>query len=549
MGGILGQLRVRALLCAVGCAAAFGLFIIPTECNCFGYTHRGAVFGVDMSCAGKSGVDVACAEDFGVETGHVYVPPADTESLYADSTEGQVHSAVKAAAPKKITLHKTKATLYAGEYIIIKVKKFSGSQKAHLKFSSNQKKVASVNDRGEVTAKKKGTAIITVTSKSNKKAKAKFKLTVKAKPKKSSLAIKNKKLSVTVGKTTLLHITKLTGVSSSNVIYHSSNPAVAAVSAKGVVKGVAAGTATVTVTSAVNKRVKAVCAVTVTQAAAAISVPKQVTLEPAKGIMVYAMVLPGTVRDKNVSAVSDNPDIAWAQAEDGGRVGILAVKEGKTTVTVKTTDGRVSAAIYVTVKKDVVPVTELTLHETLHDGYARRVPVGGKAALALRTQVLPAHADNRAVYFYSDDTNVATVDQKGYVTGVGAGACKVYAMTCDGSGLFKSCEIYVDAAPIMREKEVYAYLREHPEERSMYVAMTPGMYADLEASMEARGFNKTWIADHYEKSSGWHYVRGEYGDHGYDGIMPDGTCVYSNPDMWYWDLGLIALAINIWEEE
>ena len=517
MGGMIGSLRVRVSLCAVGFAVVAGLFFLVPPCGCYG------------------------------DTGHTSVNAADTASRHTVSA-AQAQSAVKAAARKKLILHKTKATLYAGEYTTVRVKKLSGSQKAYVKFKSNRTRVASVNGRGEVSAKKKGTAVITVTSRSNHKATAKFKLTVKAKPGKSSLTINKKKLSIAAGKTAALCVTKLAGVSSRNVIYTSSNPAVAVVSAKGVVKGVTAGRATVTVTSAVNKSVKASCTVTVTQWATGISVPKQVTLEPSKGIMVCATVLPGTVTDKNVTAVSADPGVAWAQAEDGGKVGIIAVKEGKTTVTVKTTDGTASAAILVTVKKHVVPVTELKLDETLHGGYAREVPVGGTAALALRARALPTDADNTTVYFYSDNTGVATVDQKGYVTGVSSGTCKVYAMTCDGSGLVKSCEIYVDAAPIMREKEVYAYLRERPEERSLYIAMTPEMYAELEASMEARGYNKEWIADHYEKASGWHYVRGEYGDHGYDAIEPDGTIVYSYPELWYWDLGLTDLGINIWEE-
>lgn len=477
--------------------------------------------------------------------GPSYVAAADRGDETAVVTE--YNKAAKTL--NKVALKEKKATLYAGEYTTIQVKKLPGDQRNYVKFKSDRKKTASVDSRGEVTAKKKGTAVITVTSKTNKKATAKFKLTVKAKPKKSSIAINKKKLSVALGKTAAIKVTKLAGVSSKKVTYTSSNPAVATVNTKGVVKGVGTGRTTITVVSAVNKKVKAKCTVTVTQEATGISVPKQVTLEPAKGIMVNAMVLPGTVTDKNVTAVSADPGIAWAQAEDGGRVGIIAVKEGKTTVMVKSMDGKASAAIQVTVKKHVVPVTELALNETLHGGYAREIPVGGKAALALRTQVSPANADNKAVYFYSDNTSVATVDQKGYVTGVGSGACKVYAMTCDGSGLVKSCEIYVNASPIMREKEVYAYLREHPEVKRMEIAMTPEMYAELEASMEARGYNKEWIAGYFEKASGWHYVWGEYGNHGFDAIEPDGTIVYSYPELWYWDLGLTDLGINIWEEE
>ena len=480
--------------------------------------------------------------------GPAYVSASDGESAMAVMTE--YNKAAKTL--NKIALKEKKATLYAGEYTTIQVKKLPGDQRNYVKFKSDRKKTASVDSRGEVTAKKKGTAVITVTSKTNKKATAKFKLTVKAKPKKSSIAINKKKLSVALGKTAAIKVTKLAGVSSKKVTYTSSNPAVATVNTKGVVKGVGTGRTTITVVSAVNKKVKAKCTVTVSQAAEEISVPKQIVLEPGKGMMVNAMVLPGTVTDKNVTAVSADPGVAVAQAEDGGRVGIIAAKEGKTTVTVKTMDGKVSAAIQVTVKKKVVLAQGLEFNG-IKDGSASygtgaRLPVGGTRKTALQVKVFPSSADNKTVYFYSDDTGIATVDQNGYVTGVGVGTCRICFTTCDGSNITQSCEVIIGAEPIMREKEVYAYLREHPEKKSMCVAMTPEMYAELEASMETRGYNKEWIADLYYELDGWHYVRGTYGDHGYDAMEPDGTIVYSYPEVWYWDMGRTDLAVNIWEE-
>lgn len=59
---------------------------------------------------------------------------------------------VEAAQPK---LNKTKVTMYEGQKKTLKVNK-----KVKVKWSSSNKKVAVVNNKGQITAKKKGTAII-----------------------------------------------------------------------------------------------------------------------------------------------------------------------------------------------------------------------------------------------------------------------------------------------------------------------------------------------------------------------------------------------------
>ena len=59
-----------------------------------------------------------------------------------------------AAKPK---LSKSKLTLTVGKTAKLKVKNYKGT----VKWSSNKKKTATVNKKGVVTAKRKGTAVIT----------------------------------------------------------------------------------------------------------------------------------------------------------------------------------------------------------------------------------------------------------------------------------------------------------------------------------------------------------------------------------------------------
>ena len=67
-------------------------------------------------------------------------------------------------APGKITLNSEQKTLKVG-------KKFQITASNKISYSSNKKSVASVSSSGKVTAKKKGTAIITVKTFNGKKAK------------------------------------------------------------------------------------------------------------------------------------------------------------------------------------------------------------------------------------------------------------------------------------------------------------------------------------------------------------------------------------------
>lgn len=81
---------------------------------------------------------------------------------------------------KKMTVSPKSATLVVGEKTKITVKSVTPKKASKaVTYKSSNKKVATVSKKGVVTAKKKGTAKITVTSKSNKKLKKTIKITVR----------------------------------------------------------------------------------------------------------------------------------------------------------------------------------------------------------------------------------------------------------------------------------------------------------------------------------------------------------------------------------
>src|SRR5690606_4320639 len=117
-------------------------------------------------------------------------------------------------------------------------------------FASSDKEIATVDNKGKVTAVKPGSADITVTTKDGSKT-AKCELTVTAKTiAVTGVTIEPKTASVDVDATTKLNSTVAPSTATNkSVSYKSSDEAVATVSSNGTVTGVAAGEATITVTT------------------------------------------------------------------------------------------------------------------------------------------------------------------------------------------------------------------------------------------------------------------------------------------------------------
>lgn len=146
-------------------------------------------------------------------------------------------------AASKVKINKTKATIYVGKTTTLKV---SGTSKT-VKWTTSNKKIATVSSKGKVTAKKAGNATITakVSGKSYK-----CKVTIK------NPSLNKSKATLEKGKTMTL---KLTGATAKK--YASNNKNVATVNSKGKVTAKKAGTATITCTDSNKKTYK--CKITV----------------------------------------------------------------------------------------------------------------------------------------------------------------------------------------------------------------------------------------------------------------------------------------------
>ena len=155
-------------------------------------------------------------------------------------------------------------TLKKGKSFTLKTKVSVSGKKVSkaVTYKTSNKKVAIVNAKGKITAKKKGTATITVYSKADKKKTCKIKVTVGTPV--TKVKLNKTKANLNVGKSLTLKTT-LSPKKPSNkgIIWKSSNTKIATVTSKGVVKAKKAGMVKITATAKDGSGKKAVCKITV----------------------------------------------------------------------------------------------------------------------------------------------------------------------------------------------------------------------------------------------------------------------------------------------
>ena len=154
--------------------------------------------------------------------------------------------------PKKITLSKTKATLAVGDTLTLKKTLMPEDAETNFTWISSKPSVATVSNKGKVTALKPGKAKITIKTDNGKKASAI--ITVKPAPKKVRLNVA--KVTLGVKKKLTLKATLSPSGAYTTLTWKSSKPAVASVSKKGVVTARKPGTAVITVRTHNGKTAK-----------------------------------------------------------------------------------------------------------------------------------------------------------------------------------------------------------------------------------------------------------------------------------------------------
>ena len=315
------------------------------------------------------------------------------------------------------------------------------------KYTSTDEEVAVVSSDGVVSAKKKGSTTIkvnngykTVTKKVNVVAASGVNSVTGVKLNVTSLTI-------SVGKNgSLSAIVSPSDATNKAVTWSSSNESVALVSSKGKVVGVGVGSAVITVTTQDGNKT-AMANVTVKRASSSSSsgssssggsssgssskykkVTKisinsdDFTVKVGNTKSLTYTISPSNATNKKVSWDTSNPSVA--KVNSAGKV--TGVGAGTAYITIKSVDGVSDKVKVVVTKRNPIKATKITLSPS-----SLTLNVGAKKTVT--ATVSPSNASIKTITWVSHNTNIAKVDSKGNVTGVGAGSTKISAYTTDGN--------------------------------------------------------------------------------------------------------------------
>lgn len=226
------------------------------------------------------------------------------------------------------------------------------------------------------------------------------------------------------------------------IVWSSSNPDIAKVFAKGLVKVTGTGDAVITATAQDNEYLSASyvihCAVPVEQVTVwGQTEPLVVGLDPGATVTTLGVSIePEDAYYQGV--VWSSSDETIATVDENGQVTGLA--PGRVTITAKSTEDSIAhnrpektGTFEVQVNQGV---TGLALAE-------ETVQIDIGKAYALTAMIEPENATNRQLAYTSDNPEVATVDGQGTITPTGTGTCIITCETTDGSGLTAACSVTV----------------------------------------------------------------------------------------------------------
>ena len=155
----------------------------------------------------------------------------------------------------------------------------------------------------------------------------------------------------------------------------------------------------------------------------------EVSIFPGEQVELKATLTPDNCTSSYKTWASSDAKVATVDV--WGRV--VGLTPGKTTITVTTDSGKCTANCNVTVKE--IPATGVTLNVTTASVYIGE-------SVNLTASVTPANASDKTITWTSSNTEIATVDETGKVTGVELGKATITATT--KNGISASCEVTVN---------------------------------------------------------------------------------------------------------
>ena len=311
-------------------------------------------------------------------------------------------------------------------------------------WESSNEAVAKVDADGTITCvAAKGTAIITARTTDGSELSASCKVTAQARGA-TGIAISGAgERNAVIRKSTTLKAQLSGKPTNKTVKWASSDPSIATVSSKGVVKGVALGTAVITATAASGHQAQ--CTVKVINqpvTSIKLSKTKASVLLQSGTLKLKATVAPKDAYDKALVWMSDAPEIATV--DENGVVTVHAA--GTATITAMARDGSgKTASCKVTVIRRAVTGIKLN---------TKKATVVHNRSLKLKATVNPKDAYDKALIWTSSAPEIAAVDENGVVTALRPGTAVITATSKD-SGKAAACNVTVKKNAVTKVKLTY----------------------------------------------------------------------------------------------
>lgn len=339
------------------------------------------------------------------------------------------YDAYVSSMPTSITVTPATSAMHVGESLKLSVNFLpEGSRAIGVNWTSSNPAVATVSADGTVKAVGNGNATITATTTEGNVLSAGCNVTVTTLP--TSLTVSPVESAMHVGDNLELTFSFAPeGCETYPVTWTSSNPAVATVSAEGVVSAVADGNATITATTSGGAvTLSAGCNVTVTTLPSSVKIsPADIALNKGEMITLTATVEPANAEKLPLVWWSDDENVATVST-DGT---VTATGNGVTSINVIVEGLTVS-------DKATVTVTTLAEGLTLDPTNYKAEP---GAEFTIVATVLPEDASDKSVVWASDNEAVATVDGTGLVKVLAEGEATITCTTADGSDIKATCHV------------------------------------------------------------------------------------------------------------
>lgn len=407
-----------------------------------------------------------------------------TTTVTATTNDGSFTSncvvSVKSPA-QHVSLDKTSLKLLEGESgkLTATVYPLNSTQKT-LTWVSDHPDVASVDNEGNVTARKAGTATVTV--KVAEKVTAVCKVTVISRV--TGISMSETTVELKPGEKHQLEATVLPqNASNAEVTWYSDKESVAKVSQLGLVSAVSTGEATIhVVTSDGGKMATCLVKVGTPVKGITLSISSKTLYVGDPSLDISATLTPANATDKSLEWSSSDPEVASIAPGAALHAVIKPLKPGKTTITATTKDGGFTASCEVTVKRHVSGVSLNKASLTLYVGETE----------SLAATVAPEDASDKTVAWSSDNSAVASVSN-GKVTANKPGTAVIKVVTNDLSKE-AACTVTVKRhaeSVELSQKEIKLYLGEN---RSLTATVLPSDASDKNVTWSSSNPNVATVS-------------------------------------------------------